>query len=100
MVVAMVGVKSILDAATDELASLIDRLDLEATPKDSPRNNSPVKRTAITLGRSPSLGIPRESSPIRASAKCTFNPETDAPLLETLSSRTPHATLQIGRAHV
>ncbi|KAI0084592.1 hypothetical protein BDY19DRAFT_519961 [Irpex rosettiformis] len=90
------GVKSILDAATDELASLIDRLDLEATPAGS-RNGSPAEHTAIPLGRSISFSVPKAASALKGKAKVSFNPNTDAPLLETMASHTslrPHTTAQ------
>ncbi|KAI0696589.1 hypothetical protein BC835DRAFT_853465 [Cytidiella melzeri] len=90
------GVLSILDAATNDLASLINRLDLEATPAS--RNNSPLNRSPISLRRSPStasLGMPGEGSPSKA--RYTFNKDTDAPLLQVAASRTslrPYAAMQ------
>ncbi|KAI0339201.1 hypothetical protein BDW22DRAFT_606971 [Trametopsis cervina] len=90
------GVLSILDAATNDLASLINRLDLEATPAS--RNNSPLKRSPLSLRRSPStmsLGRPGDGSPSKV--KYTFNKDTDAPLLESassISSLRPYAQLQ------
>ncbi|OBZ78003.1 hypothetical protein A0H81_01654 [Grifola frondosa] len=44
------GVLSILDAVTNDLASLINRLDLEATPANSPANTSPLKLSSFSQG--------------------------------------------------
>jgi serine/arginine repetitive matrix protein 2 len=86
---------SVLDAATKDLASLINRLDLEATPAS--RKDSPLKRSPISLRYSPSsasLGMPGEGSPCKT--KFTFNKDIDAPLLPNITYPTtlkPRASL-------
>ncbi|KAI0077491.1 hypothetical protein K474DRAFT_1077009 [Panus rudis PR-1116 ss-1] len=57
------GVMSILDAATNDLASLINRLDLEATPASS--NGSPMKRSPLRMLDSPSRFNAFDESPIK-----------------------------------
>lgn len=84
----LIGVKSLLDAATDELASLIDRLDLEATPKDSPAKHSAPMPSHT---RSLSLGVASRGSSFtgKGKVKFSFDPATDAPLLETINPAAP-----------
>ncbi|EKM52947.1 uncharacterized protein PHACADRAFT_259113 [Phanerochaete carnosa HHB-10118-sp] len=93
------GVISILDAATNDLASLINRLDLEATP--SSVQGSPLR----PLQGSPSLaslGKAGEGSPLKPK-RCTFDKTRDAPTLsereslESISSLRPYG--QVGRTH-
>ncbi|KAI0794946.1 hypothetical protein C8Q75DRAFT_791510 [Abortiporus biennis] len=58
------GVLSILDAATNDLASLINRLDLEATPASS--NGSPLRQSPSFFHGSPTRAIlPSDDSPLR-----------------------------------
>lgn len=79
----MLGVLSILDAATNELASLINRLDLEATPA-STAQGSPLR----PLHGSPSiasLGKPGDDSPLKAK-KHILEKTRDAPVLAKQSS--------------
>lgn len=73
---------SILDQATNELASLINRLDLEATPasvKGSPLQ--PLRESASIA----SLGLASDDSPLKR-RKCTFDKNRDAPLLSNRDS--------------
>lgn len=60
----VVGVISILDAATNDLASLINRLDLEATPASS--IGSPLKLSPLASFDSPAKAtLPRDDSPVK-----------------------------------
>lgn len=75
------GVISILDAATNDLASLINRLDLEATPASS--TGSPFRPSPLTLSGSPSrIRLPKDDSPIK---KRSTSPRA-ATLRENISS--------------
>ena len=75
-------------AATNDLANLINWLDLEATPASS--TSSPLHMASIN--RVPSIaslgGKPGEGSPTKLRGmKYTFNKDKDAPLLNSLTSQ-------------
>lgn len=60
----ILGVISILDAATNDLASLINRLDLEATPASS--IGSPLRLSPLASFDSPAKAVlPKDESPVK-----------------------------------
>ena len=88
---------SILDAATNDLASLINRLDLEATPASS--NGTPFRPSPLTLSGSPSRALlPRDDSPVKRRLATKQNPPV--PQLPqskaSISSLRPYAKAQVG----
>ena len=87
------GVLSLLDAATNDLASLINRLDLEATPASTTKG-SPIR----PLKASPSvasLGRAGDDSPLRKMKKSTFNKDrvlSERPSMVSITSLRPYAS--------
>ncbi|OCH91742.1 hypothetical protein OBBRIDRAFT_833966 [Obba rivulosa] len=81
------GVISILDAATNDLASLINRLDLEATPASS-ANTSPIRLTPFQSGG--------QESPLKKRAVTMTSPlKTELrESMASISSLRPYAKAQ------
>ncbi|THG95127.1 hypothetical protein EW026_g6465, partial [Hermanssonia centrifuga] len=72
------GVLSLLDAATNDLASLISRLDLEATPGSN--TNSPLGPLP-SLRESPSFASLGQDSPLKPKNYTSTNSTHDRPLV-------------------
>ncbi|EMD32355.1 hypothetical protein CERSUDRAFT_108803 [Gelatoporia subvermispora B] len=81
------GVLSILDAATNDLASLINRLDLEATPASS-ANSSPIKPTPLQ-GSGQESPLKRRAGTLTSPLKMELRDST-----ASISSLRPYAKAQ------